>query len=93
LCCIASWCSFTFFMDVPLCCWSHLHYIESCFVVLLINAFSHCLWLFHHVFFVLCIASIFIILLVGALSFCLWLFYHIDYQSSIMLLVVAPSHC
>ncbi len=40
-----------FFMDVPLCCWSHLHYIDSCFIVLLIDVFSHCSWLFHHVVF------------------------------------------
>lgn len=91
--CIASWCSFTFFMDVPSCCWSHLHYIDSCFIVLLIHVFSHYSWLLHRVVFVLCIASISIVLLVGAFSFCLWLFNHIDCKFSIMLLVIVPSHC
>lgn len=101
LCCIASWCSLTFCVDVPLRCWSHLHYIDSCFIVLLIDVFSHCLWLFHCVcFFVFCIASISIVLLVGVLSFCLWLFHHIDYHifhhatscCSFALLVVILSH-
>lgn len=94
LCCIASWCSFTFCVDVPSRCWSHLYYIDSCFVVLLIDVFSHCLWLFHCVVF-LCFA-----LLVFPLS-CWLVFFHFVYGcsitliiiSSIMLLVVAPLHC